>query len=216
MRQEDRRGQESQTWLSFPATSSSKWSTVAFGPLVFYSNTFKSFFFFQQESIRIRAYCRKPRTCRKAWRNIKITPLSSPEITLLHFINPFLCILFYKVGLMLAMQFCILVVVWGFFPPTSFRRIEIAPKISFNDFIRVNHMVGNMNSESAVSSLIAASPVLSCTTMDKLLNFPQASASAFVKWCEGKIKRASYAVVVKRKEVIMWCDWLSVGDTIKS
>lgn len=77
---------------------------------------------------------------------------------------------------MLDMQFCILVVVWGwglFFFPTPFIRIEIASKISFNDFIRVNHMVGNISSESRDSHLIAASPDLSCMTMDKLLNFPK-------------------------------------------
>lgn len=36
-------------------------------------------------------------------------------------------------------------------------------------------MFGNMNSESADSSLIAASPVLSRITMDKFLNFPETS-----------------------------------------
>lgn len=46
-------------------------------------------------------------------------------------------------------------------------------------------MVGNMNPESADSPLIAASPALSCVTMDKLLDFPHRQLLRVLTTAEG-------------------------------
>lgn len=86
-------------------------------------------------------------------KRIKIISLHSPEISTPNVFCecPSLNAFYFIVSLVLHRQFHSLVVVWCFFffSPTSFINFEVIPKVSFNEFIRVKHVVGKMSSESA-------------------------------------------------------------------
>lgn len=132
-------------------------------------------------------------------KRIKIPSLPSPEISTQHFCECPSYAFCFIVSLILHVQFNSLVVVWGA-PPTSFISVEIIPKVSFNELIRVNHMTGNLSLESADSHLIAAHQVFTRTYLQLL--YQQSDAG-------GGMKQASYRAVAKRNEVSIYVEPLA-------